>query len=171
MSEVKGWGVRSYRGRGRKRVGSGGPGETHPNEGGGRWKAGERSRYPAGTSSPTAIAPFFALGALCPFQLAALWSNPASALALGPCPIPCPSGFYLQQLDQAIQTPACPAWPGHRSRRREEGSATLGTNALGSPPASFPRARGQSVSPACLSSPFLSPGPQHQSDSRGSRSP
>lgn len=167
MSEVKGWGVRSYRGRGRKRVGSGGPGETHPNEGGGRWK----QQVPSRDQLTNCYSWFFALGALSPFQLPALWSNPASALALGPCPIPCPSGFYLQQLDQAIQTPACPAWPGHRSRRREEGSATLGTNALGSPPASFPRARGQSVSPACLSSPFLSPGPQHQSDSRGSRYP
>lgn len=65
----------------------------------------------------------------------------------------------------------CPAWPGHRSRRREGGSATLGTIASGSPPASFPRAGGQSVSPVCLPSPPLRPGPHHQSGSRGSRSP
>lgn len=86
-------------------MGSGGPGETHPNEG-----VGSRQMRAAGTQQGPAgqllKLRFCSPRALCPFQLPALWSNLASALALGPCRVPCPSGFYLQQLDPAIQTPA-----------------------------------------------------------------
>jgi hypothetical protein len=148
-------------------VGSRGPGETHPNGsvvGRCAQQVPSRDQLANCYSSPRA---------LCPFQLPALWSNLASALVLGLCRVPCrllPATVGPGNPDSRVRG-LCPAWPGHRFRRREGGSTTLGTIALGSPPASFPRARGQSVSPACLPSPPLRPGPHQQSGSQGSRSP